>query len=417
VRKRWNWAERFDARVRVWQPVVLVFLAAALIGAFFELARGGDEVRRWAVHRWWWRSAEYRKLENLEAGMSLENFKASLGAPVFVRPSRYGRLIESSFRGRGYWVQTISDRTETVDLYAVTSCSDDFNPSFNFLNTSITLRRSVLAAPTSGPDAIGGFGVRAVYWTSGATANSHIFDMTYGGNPGNYKSYAWGLNDACPDWFDRFDSVPPLDYQGAATTDDSRLQAFRRHAVVNTYAETAVQVDLKRMLASFQIGVDRLQTRTLEHPKPQPYPVPKAHFLFGPHHYGAEETFSCLSSQIGMKYTQPEPSFFDWSILSIEDAFVVERGDSLSYAAAPRLHAPRHAEVAFMFDEDSAVRFVRTVRRRGLVTWRRRNAVIVMAPVSDAERFDARRRTLGSASAVRRQQVQEIAACLSPALK
>jgi hypothetical protein len=136
------------------------------------------------------REAEYAKLAQLRGGLTLEYFRQILGVPLFVTHSRDGAFVQYLFRGRDYWVQAVSDTSaESVLLVAITSCNPDFQPAFQVGGNDIVLKRSRLA-DLPAPQTLR-------YFTSGATANSFYYDQAYYGNPGLYKTYFLGVNDAC----------------------------------------------------------------------------------------------------------------------------------------------------------------------------------------------------------------------------
>lgn len=196
---------------------------------------------------------EYRKLAMLRGGMSLVYFEQVLGVPLFVTRSRDGNFTQHLFRGNGYWVQAVSDEAGAVQLMAVTSCNRDFRPEFRPVGIDQVVLNQTRFADLSGPN-------RIRYFTSGATANSYYFDEYYRGNPSHYQTYFVGINDACA--FQLPEGLPPLlQYDQEYDSSDVVVAQLRREAVVNTYAETAVFFD-GTLLESFQVGPDRILTRT-----------------------------------------------------------------------------------------------------------------------------------------------------------
>lgn len=265
---------------------------AALVGAVTVVLGAAIYIGR-AVHdRWFWRDAEYAKLRSLKAGFDLPYFEHVLGPAVFSRFSRRTGYRESTFKERDHWVQALS-RNGVVELFAVTSCNSSFHPSFEIpgFGWTVELRHSRLSdiaqAPSRGTGLFVPRGHASIaYHLSGATASSYFYEATSGANPGYYKSFLWGVNDACPDWegqlagaAQRLIGIHPVDTQSASQRDPKKLEEFRRIAVVNTYAETAPGVFLNGLRAhpphletppslaqfhGFHIGPDRLLLRTTE---------------------------------------------------------------------------------------------------------------------------------------------------------
>lgn len=274
--RRKNWAERLVAAALRWPGIVLVTFAALILSSVVTLTDSGKGVWGWYRDDVQWRDREYEKLNALRAGFTIHRFEEALGAPVFQRPSDDGQLVETTFQGRSYWVQAVADRArDEVVLFSVTSCSKDFNPTFRLPDdVPITLNASHLSDIGAQRGSPGG--VLADYFAPAATANAHFVEFIYGGNPGNYKSFAWGFNDACldlPGWGTFIRDPVGLfgtdgGYKGPAGVDS--LQPVRERIPVNTYAETAPLADLKVIRRSFQIGVDRILIRTVTHPSYEP---------------------------------------------------------------------------------------------------------------------------------------------------
>jgi hypothetical protein len=101
------------------------------------------------------------------------------------------------------------------------------------------------------------------YSQSAATANSWFVDEYYLGNPGNYKTYFVGINDACGyEFLDEALAFMSDDYWDKAFDPfDVAVSAFRERAVANTYGESGPFLD-EAARDAFQIGADRILTRT-----------------------------------------------------------------------------------------------------------------------------------------------------------
>jgi hypothetical protein len=166
----------------------------------------------------------------------------------------------------------------------VTSCSSDFKPTFRLPLSSpngsaaatVTVNQTRFTEVIPRREEVG---IHADYNT-GASADQYYYDLYYGANPGFYKSFAWGLNDACPDWYRLFstlsrEGVAPglnkLNYHGYVLTGGTSVARFRSHAQVNTFAETSVLPTAKaygfpRLRLGLHIGVDRILIRTATFP-------------------------------------------------------------------------------------------------------------------------------------------------------
>ena len=262
-----NAAARLDSVVRGSPAFLLTALAALLISSAITIFGAARASADYYYEHIGWRTAEYKKLDELRAGMNVERFVTELGPAVFVRaspsPVRVGWtprthvLVESIFRGRGYWVQAIHDEVGTVWLMAVTSCDESFTPTFQpHSKPPVTLQRTTFAQISPN-----GNGLRARYFLSAATANSYFYEEAPDINPANYQTFAWGINDACRGWADRIprDAVVALMDSRLHTETNltSGVQAFRTTAVVNTYVSTTVMASPDAIWETFPFGVDR----------------------------------------------------------------------------------------------------------------------------------------------------------------
>lgn len=205
-----------------------------MLGAVLVFVGAGIFVVERATATWFWRGAEYDKLSSLRAGFDLRYFEDRLGLPFASRTSQ--GYLENGFKGRDYWVQTIS-RHGTVELYAVTTCDRDFHPTFTIAGSDleIELNRDHLADVLPNADI-------AYDYSIGASAPSLFYEAIYGGTGGFYKTSLWGLSSLCG--FPEGLNTPNVgrDHSGYTSQLDAEGEAFRESAPINTFAETAPAV-------------------------------------------------------------------------------------------------------------------------------------------------------------------------------
>jgi hypothetical protein len=205
-----------------------------------------------------WREAEYARLARLRGGLSFAYFREILGTPLFVSRSKDGAYVQYLFHGRDYWVQAVTDAaSETVLLMSITSCDASFQPPLKLSGTDIVLNKTKMDA--------GGRPQTVRYATAPATTNSYYYDEYYFGNPGYYKTYFLGINDACPSQGTTPDLRRPFltaDYNKKAFDPaDATVAAFRTAAIANTYGESGIFFD-EKLLEAFMVGADRILVRT-----------------------------------------------------------------------------------------------------------------------------------------------------------
>lgn len=244
-------------------------VATALLSALVLFGSAGVSTWDWIRETLDWRDQAYNQLASLHAGYTRAKFQSELGEPVFDRMAENGRFREQTFRRREHWVQTVSGRDGSVVLYAVTACGPKFRPTFDIPggprgSRTVTLNVSRFSEVSNEGH------THLNYFGSGATANSRFHDVAPGINSSNYKWFVWGINDVCPDWFETVyprvneaaDIPSILDYAGLLADAPAWARRIRRNVRVNTYAETAPHVDVATVLHAFQVGPDRILTRT-----------------------------------------------------------------------------------------------------------------------------------------------------------
>ena len=203
--------------------------------------------------------------------------------------------------------------------YAVTSCSESFNPTFRLPDgTPIRLNKTTLGTLlfNSKTDPW------ADYFFPAATADADFYDIDYEGNPGNYKTFAWGFDDAClnlPSWtkYEPRNIGEPLvrvsQFQSPVSRAPAAVELFRRRLPVNTYAETAPTVNFSDANTAFQVGVDRILIRTVTFPT---YGRPTLHgrFRTGPRRplpnkppSNIQGIADCFSSPLNLAFAQVAP--------------------------------------------------------------------------------------------------------------
>lgn len=272
--ERWvDWLKRSP-------PLLIISVLVLLISAFVTITGFASDAWDYYDDRARWRDSEYDKIRQLRAGISIDRVAELLGSPLLTQKSADEVFTEKSFRGRDYWVQAVHDDVGTVVMVAITSCDLAFKPQIEGPLGTVVLNESHF-------DDLGD-PYRLRYFV-GNTANTFFFDEYYGGNPGFYKTYFLGINDACRATSDVSEGVEvaeglkttgglvgdpdlPRNRRAAYDPSNTQLVEFRSRAIINTYAETDpaprdFEVHADTILNAFQVGVDRIRTRTIDLPE------------------------------------------------------------------------------------------------------------------------------------------------------
>lgn len=256
----------------------MVIALAALIAAVVTIGTALHWVAGQYDRQFRWADRTEKMLEALRPNVTAEEFDERLGQPRIVTPSESRNTTQRLYQGGGYWVQAVVDLNGTVLWFAVTVCSSRLRPSWRVWNghdayIEIKLQEThVVEAFDLVPT--------GYQWNiPEATANEFIFALYYGGNPTNYQTYAWGYNDAC---------LGEVVYDGALTLAErdalrehnssgyegdgppqiverlpDDLDKIFRRARSNTFAMFGIRQPTEDLRNEFQIGADRILTRTL----------------------------------------------------------------------------------------------------------------------------------------------------------
>ena len=195
--------------------------------------------------------AESNELQKLSNGVQLSYFDGLMGKPTFVNQVYGDKYIENIYAGEMYYIQALSDNNDKVVSYAVTSRNEDFNPSLVVLGNEIVLNKT-------------NFGSMPEYFQSpnycyhyiGNTSPSYYFQGYYFGNPGNYQTYLFGINDSAP-----HDDFPTSKVWGTENCEDIDMETVRSIRP-NTYVVVSGNID-DYPLDSALFGARSTQVRLL----------------------------------------------------------------------------------------------------------------------------------------------------------
>lgn len=255
--------ERFQ-RLPVVSSILLIGL---VVGTFITFVTAAG----WAKPLWIQVSAPQR-IPALVAGVPLERFTDVLGEPDFRKKD--GQLKEFVYVDPRYYVQAVTDQSDRVVMFAVTTRSSEFAPSFDipggnseFFRGPIQLGVSTFDDVAPEPQFIAG--------AYGATWDYYC-ESFYLANPGNYQSFAVADSPAglelftADDWgdvdvFGVDQAISEQDYSSPALT------PLRMRMRINTYAEFAPGFDANALFdegglakSGILVGADRAEMGALE---------------------------------------------------------------------------------------------------------------------------------------------------------
>ncbi|MFN2527039.1 MAG: ETEC_3214 domain-containing protein [Actinomycetota bacterium] len=222
----------------------------------------------------------YKRLRRLSPDVQLDYFSDTLGLTPFFRNTR-GEFSEHVYVHKLFYLQALVDEQGTVVSYGVTTRSSDFTPAIWPHNLhpetvpmipNLQLGRFSFSEVHLDPEEINGWvGARRFGYS----------ESFYTGNPGLYRHYILGINDAGStnlDWIRDLDRlIPPksgplLKVDRKTDWDDvtrflerDDVDAFRKAARPNTYGVTKAHFSWSGTDGSSipPTGPDADQVRTL----------------------------------------------------------------------------------------------------------------------------------------------------------
>lgn len=156
-------------------------------------------------------------------------------------------LKEYIFVNDLFYVQAVADSNNKVLLYSVTTRQKDFNPSLKILDDSI----EIILGKTKFSD-INEEPEKEYGW-----AGAHSFFYTeeyYFGNPGNYASYYFSINDA--GYLNLIEDFPYNLFVNENFIKDNptEMQKFRENSIINTYTVASPFLGIMEKVSNFSFG-------------------------------------------------------------------------------------------------------------------------------------------------------------------
>ena len=193
-------------------------------------------------------------------------FEGLLGNPVFVNYSEYNGFKEFIFVNEFFYTQAITNDSGRVLAYSITTRKEDFNPEIELgpyttenkiikVKLGKTKFYEIDGVSFGDPESIDSrLGVHDWFYSE-----EHYF-----GNPGNYQSYFFSVNQA--GYGNEF-YPPAIKDQRDNTVKNPEIIDFRKNAIINTYTITVPMVNSKTLGLSnnenYLLGPDYNQVRVL----------------------------------------------------------------------------------------------------------------------------------------------------------
>lgn len=195
----------------------------------------------------------YKIVQKLTTGVQKSYFDDLLGKPVFAEPNSYYTYVHAN-----YFVHITTGDNDNVTSFAVTSRSDNFQPTFELKG----LYKVQLNVTPFSEWTVNSSSPLLCFHFQGAHDPQQYFEQSFFGNAGNYQSFSVGVSNA-----GNFDGMPSVkfisddDIGGLGKTDCKRIPDEDRSSFKpNTFVVTGKGINAGTWL---NIGPDPLQTRLL----------------------------------------------------------------------------------------------------------------------------------------------------------
>jgi hypothetical protein len=163
------------------------------------------------------------------------------------------RVSEYVFGNQYYYLQVLTDRTDRVIAYGVTTRRADFNPEFSMHQQRVQLGRTRFGEITSEPSNVFGY----------LDANRYTYhEEYYFGNPGLYQTYFVGINDSAPSTMSR--GAGQVLRRDLIDVSSPAVLEFRNESSPNTFFVSAlVDWPLDDAARTYLVGPNAGQVRAL----------------------------------------------------------------------------------------------------------------------------------------------------------
>lgn len=232
--------------------IVLVGIFLVVISSIFTIITNVPIIYKFIAENIFYKTYKLNQIENLTVGKHINSYIRQFGDPLYIEDvetkiDKTNELKEYVFIDKLFFLDTIIDKNGNVVQYSVTTRDKDFNPKFidqtfedDNRKLEVKLGKTKFSELLKFPSHING--------CVGAH-NFYYFESIYHGNPGNYQSYAFGINESgYTDWDDnttnmvgfinKYCTDEPEDHIVDKTSSSKELEFMRKNLTINTYLVT-----------------------------------------------------------------------------------------------------------------------------------------------------------------------------------
>lgn len=276
--KKTNYFYILKEKFKKSNTIVISSILLLIISSIITISTGAPIIYKFINENLFYKSYIQKKLENLVAGAQISNFINQIGEPVYIEKINNDKNKEYVFINKLFYLDAIADNLGNVIQYAITTRDKNFNPIFESpMYTAKGDKYKVILGLTKLVE------LPELPFDIDACVGAHnwlYYETHYLGNPSNYQTYAFGLNQSGVHQSD-FNNLTSLlqdvdkDYckelkQIKNTSDkfenfltlSSSILELRKHLIINTFVITASFQEV--ITNSFGIGPDYNKVRVFK---------------------------------------------------------------------------------------------------------------------------------------------------------
>ncbi|KJL04353.1 ETEC_3214 domain-containing protein [Priestia aryabhattai] len=237
--------------------VVLFVSLATAIALISGLLSSGKEIKNFLLDTFLRETVLYEKIDKLNTGVQISYFNKLLDKPVIIRPwggTLFPKYKEYIYVNDDFFVKSITDESNTVLYYGVTTRKQGFNPKLPYVfGEDLKLGKTQIGEIKATPE---NFVIDA------SSKFEYYHESYYFGNPGKYRSYLIGgysPSDYSVDFNENKYSIFHIMLETNEKIKNKEIQVMRKTLVPNTYgviSESATSEFTDNIMQAEEISID-----------------------------------------------------------------------------------------------------------------------------------------------------------------
>jgi hypothetical protein len=188
-----------------------------------------------------WREGAYSKLASVRAGYSEAHAESVFGVPAISQQLGESGYTSHVFALREHWVKTVVDPAGTILSYSVTACSEEFHPTFDIGEGTVTLQSRPISQAVAIEDPGEAAMIAPDAWFAAwnpTRSNDSYLEYTQSSGASGVRAYLLGTTSyLCTDNWSSDDLLTVPGYDGSVLDSPDEISRWRGHVSANTFGE------------------------------------------------------------------------------------------------------------------------------------------------------------------------------------